>query len=293
MKLLKFMSILVCFVLVFCLYFLYEKQEREKFYSENWGYQLLQINKLHQKYGLTGKKVKIALIDTGVSSSIPVNVVKSINVIDGSNDVRDDHGHGTHLAGIVGSKSLGVAPDSELYIVKALDHQLQGDISTIIKAIEWSIDQRVNIILMPFGTFEDSSELKQVIDLANSHQIIIVSSVGNYGLKKDVDITYPAKYDNVIAVGALNKEGEVWKGTTLGEEMDVLLPGQYINSYSLSGGSFVSSGTSIASAYMAGVLALYLENNNEFTIDKVLEAMKNQNQQTEGYIIMNPIHFIN
>ncbi|MGD6777962.1 S8 family serine peptidase [Sutcliffiella horikoshii] len=294
MKLIKLVSSLMCVLIIFSLYFMYEKKSTEAFYQKNWGYQLLQIETLHHKYGLTGKKVKIALIDTGVSPSLHINVVKGINVLDDSTNFQDDHGHGTHLAGVLGSKQLGIAPDSELYIVKALDNNLQGDISNIVKSIEWSISQKVDIILMPFGTFYDSADLKKAIDLAVSHKIIVVSSVGNYGLQENADITYPAKYDNVIAVGALNNEGDIWKGTTMGEELDFLLPGQHINSYSLSGDFLLSSGTSISSAYMAGVLALYLERNKkeEFDFDRLLEELKNQSQQMEGVHIVDPVQLL-
>lgn len=188
MKLINIVSYLLCGLIIFSLYFMYEKKATEAFYQKNWGYQLLQIETLHQKYGLTGKKVNIAVIDTGVSPPLHFNVVNGINVLDDSTNFKDDHGHGTHLAGVLGSKLLGIAPDSELYIVKALDNNLQGDISNIVKSIEWSISQKVDIILIPFGTFYDSADLKKAIDLAVTHNIIVVSSVGNYGIHKNADI---------------------------------------------------------------------------------------------------------
>ncbi|QQX15216.1 hypothetical protein JKL50_03615 [Bacillus altitudinis] len=57
--------------------------------------------------------------------------------------------------------------------------------------------------------------------------IVVISSVGNYGLQEKSDILYPAKFKGVIAVGALNMNGDIWKGRTVGNGLNVLLPGHY------------------------------------------------------------------
>ncbi|MCA1060306.1 S8 family serine peptidase [Rossellomorea aquimaris] len=274
----------------------YEKKSKESFYKKNWGYHFLNIDTLHTEYGLTGKNVKVALIDTGISDkALNIDVVEGINVIDNSDDFTDDHGHGTHITGLLASKKIGVAPDIELYVAKALNNTLRGEMTDIVKAVEWAINKNVDIILMPFGTFEDSKELKMLIDKAVlDEDILVVSSVGNYGLKENIDIMYPAKYDNVIAVGALDKKNKVWKGTTLGEELDYLLPGQYINSYSTTGDSLISSGTSMASAYMAGILALYVEKHRNVNINfnRSILSKDNKYRKIDGYEVMNPFKIL-
>ncbi|MBU7592796.1 S8 family serine peptidase [Metabacillus halosaccharovorans] len=295
-KIIVFISfVLVLIITVFIFYLLIEKKEQDSFYKENWGYHYLNIDTLHNNYGLTGKNVKVALIDTGLSIKITdINVVEGINIIENSQDYTDDHGHGTHIAGLLASKEFGVAPEIDLYVAKALDKKLSGDMDSILKALEWSISKNVDIILMPFGTFKHSEELERLIDEAVlDKDILVVSSVGNYGLQEDIDIMYPAKYENVIAVGALDKEKGIWKGTTLGEELDYLLPGQYINSYSLTGDNLVSSGTSMSSAYMAGILALYVEKNrdkeNNFNI---LMEKKGEYSKIQEYNILDPVKML-
>ena len=156
--------------------------------------------------------------------------------------------------------------------------------------MKWSIDKDVDIILMPFGTPKDSVDLKNIIDKAVAKDILIVSSVGNYGLQGDIDVLYPAKYTNVIGVGALDKKSEIWKGTTKGEGLDVLLPGQFISSYSITGDKLISSGTSMASAYMAGLLSLYVEKNKETegnSNKKIWKKIENSDR-IDGYFVLNP-----
>ncbi|MDV2686790.1 S8 family serine peptidase [Alkalihalophilus lindianensis] len=261
-----------------------------EFLDTNWAHGYLNIDNIHSNYGLKGTGVKIAIIDTGVSNS-SINIVEGINILEDTNDFSDDHGHGTHLAGIIGSTEIGVAPDSDLYIAKALDEKLEGNIENIVKAVEWSISKNVDIILMSFGTVNDDKALKNVIDKAADNNITVVSSVGNFGLQDTVDIFYPAKYENVVAVGALDKNNEIWKGTTLGEELDYLLPGQYINSHSINGDYLISSGTSMASAYMAGFIALKIEEKGNKINNRV--EIEGDYDIIDGYNIFDPIKLLN
>ncbi|MED4588508.1 MULTISPECIES: S8 family serine peptidase [Priestia] len=266
------------------------KEKDSEFYERNWAYDYLDIDSLHQKYELKGNGVKVSLIDTGVSKEI-TSTVDGINTINDSKDYDDDHGHGTHIAGILSSEEFGVAPEIDLYVAKALDSNLKGDINNIINAIEWSIDKNVDVILMPFGTPKDNQDLKQMIDKAVEKDILVISSVGNFGVQKDVDVLFPAKYSNVIGVGAINKKGEIWKGTTQGDGLDVLLPGQFINSYSTTGENLVSSGTSMASAYMAGLASLYVQANkskNESKMNEKIWKFMKENDRVEEYLILKP-----
>lgn len=280
-------------LVIFASVFLIVKEKRSAFNEANWAYEYLKIDKLHDEMGLSGKDVRVALIDTGVAKKIPV--IEGINVINDSNNYLDDHGHGTHIAGILASNELGVAPNIDLYAIKALDANLNGEITDIIKAIDWAISKEVDIILMPFGTFKGTSELESLIHkAAQEKDILFVSSVGNYGLQESIDILYPAKYDDVIAVGALDKEKDVWIGTTLGEELDYLLPGQYINSYAINNDYLVSSGTSMSSAYMAGLLALYVEKNKEKgSFNESLNQKKKEYSKQKGFYVLDPIKLLN
>lgn len=270
------------------------KNKTEKFKNENWAYEYLKINKLHNQKKLTGKGVKLALIDSGVSFKQEINVKKGVNVLDPKRSYQDNHGHGTHLAGILTNKDIGVAPNIDLYVIKALDNNLNGDINNVIEAVNYSIEEKVDIILMSFGTLKYSKKLESVINRALRNNIVVISSVGNYGLQEKSDILYPAKFEGVIAVGALNMNGDIWKGTTVGNGLNVLLPGQYIKSYSKDGSFLYSSGTSMAAAYMAGLAALFFEeysSYNKSTISKKIWKKIKNLDKINGYSVMNTDKF--
>lgn len=235
-------------------------KEKVEELNENWAYEYLSIEQIREMTELDGSGIRVALLDTGVSEFI--NVTEGINILN-EGSYLDDHGHGTHLAGILTSEEFGVSPRIQLYVAKVLDEQMRGNISDIIEGIKWAIDQDVDIILLPFGTKTNDENLYNVISEAYKNDIFIVSSVGNYGLQEGVEVLYPAQYEEVIGVGALNYFGELWEGTTVGEGLNFIMPGQFIRSNGLNGDYIISSGTSMASAFMTGVLSLYLQKQYE------------------------------
>lgn len=283
----KFFIFFLIVIFIIFIYLLISYQNNEQnadFYKENWGYKYLDIDGVKDKYSLDGSGVKVALIDTGVSNFI--NVVEGINIFDGSNNINDDHGHGTHIASILSSKDLGVASGIDLYVVKGLDKDMKGEMDNIIKSLLWVEKRDVDIILMPFGTLRDSPEMEKLVKRLIGKGIIIISSVGNLGMQDNSEVMYPARYENVIGVGALNREGNVWRGTTVNKGLDVLLPGQYINGYSVDGDNFISSGTSMASAYMTGLMALLIEKDsldNNGTSNLNLDYLKKNGIINESY----------
>jgi len=262
----KFLVVLSLLISASFLFGFHSNNEKEftyrsdQFLKENWAYNYLKIDNIREKYNVYGKGIKVGLIDTGVSNFI--EVTNGINILSKKSNYYDDHGHGTHIAGILKDKEFGIIPDSELFVVKALDNKMEGEIDNIVLGINWLIKQDVDIILLPLGSPSGNEELKKVINKAIRKEIFVVSSVGNFGLQEKSEVLYPAKYKNVIGVGALAKDGDIWRGTTLGRGVDILLPGQFIKSVSLKGEPLISSGTSMASAYMAGMLALYIEKLN-------------------------------
>lgn len=94
-------------------------------------------------YGLTGKGVKVGIIDSGVDPNYPDRIVGKKTFIEGE-DYGDIHGHGTQIAGVVAAKNnkfalIGVAHEVDIYALKVGDEFGEAWISDIIQAIEWSI----------------------------------------------------------------------------------------------------------------------------------------------------------
>ncbi|TRZ87279.1 MAG: hypothetical protein D4R88_09520 [Methanosarcinales archaeon] len=137
----------------------------------------------------TGKNVKIAVLDTGISNSHPeLTVSGGINLIGKSknNKWNDDNGHGTHVAGIIAARNntigiVGVAPDAQLYAVKVLDAYGSGYISDVIEGIDWAVQNNMDVVSMSLGTATYSQALNDTSANAYNAGIILVAAAGNSG----------------------------------------------------------------------------------------------------------------
>ena len=169
-------------------------------------------------------------------------------------------GHGTHVSGIIGAKNngvglVGVAPDTSLYAVKVLDSTGSGYVSDIISGIDWAITNKMDIITMSLGTKSDVAALHNAVDSAYTQGVLVVSAGGNDGAGGDT-IEYPARYSSVIAVGAVDKTNKRAYFSSTGKELEVSAPGVNIQSTYLNGQYATMSGTSMATPFVAGDLAL-------------------------------------
>jgi subtilisin len=222
-----------------------------------WSIEYLKIQQIHDSYKVFGEGVSIAILDTGIKSNHKdLKIRGGINIINHSTNYEDDNGHGTHIAGIIAR----IAPKAELYSVKVLNKKQIGSYENIAKGIEWAINNDIDIILMSFGGSKDSRILKEAIKKADSENITLIASTGNTALSNN-SITYPAKYEEVIAVGAITENNERWVGSNTGKELTVMAPGHKILSTSIDGNYTIRSGTSLAAAHVAGGLALLLSYN--------------------------------
>lgn len=234
----------------------------------------------------TEKKIKIAIVDSGISDhpAIANKIVESYNLIE-SEDEKDYLNHGTAIAGIIAGedeKVCGINPNVSLYNVKVLDEKGNGDVQDLIKGIEWAILKDVDIINISFGTPNASNDLKNIIDKANEKGIIVVASAGNkYGLNVD----YPAKYENVISIGSINKD---LKKSIFGAagKIDFVLPGEGIDSINHSNGAQIYDGTSFSTAFASGIISALLSQNemakNEETFEEIMAVLSSKTLYSDG-----------
>ena len=187
-----------------------------------------------------------------------------ISFVDGTTDYLDDNGHGTHVAGTVAALDneigvIGVAPQAELYAIKVLDQNGSGSYSDIIAGIEWAIDNNMNIINMSLGGTAKSRTLEKAVNKAYESGILLVAAAGNNGYAKKGTITYPAAYDSVIAVGAVDQNNNRASFSSVGRQLELMAPGVSILSTVPDNGYESYNGTSMASPHVAGVAALVWE----------------------------------
>ncbi len=231
----------------------------------------------------TGKNVKIAVLDTGISNSHPdLTVSGGINLVGKSknNKWSDDNGHGTHVAGIIAARNnsigvVGVAPDAQIYAVKVLDAYGSGYISDVIEGIDWAVQNNINVVSMSLGTRTYSQALNDTTANAYKAGILLVAAAGNNGdgnLSTN-DVLYPAKFDYVIAVSAIdyNNIAPVWSAD--GAKIELAAPGVDIYSTWLDGGYVNKSGTSMAAPFVSGVAALAKSKNLSMTPQEIRSTL--------------------
>ncbi|WP_415782955.1 S8 family peptidase, partial [Bacillus manliponensis] len=117
-------------------------------------------------------------------------------------------------------------------------------------------------------------ELDKVIKKASKKGITIVSAVGNGGLSTQDTITYPAKLEGVIGIGATNNKNERWFKSSRGEGIDVMAPGENIYGTTLDNKTVKQSGTSVAAAYTTGVIALLKQHDNDISNVEIEKTLK-------------------
>jgi subtilisin family serine protease len=241
-------------------------------YSESWGIEAIGAEVAHS-HQFTGNGIKIAILDTGIDYTHPdlsPNYNGGYDFINDDDDPMDDNGHGTHVAGIIaaardGQGVLGVAPEAEIYAVKVSDERGKGSFSGLIKGIDWAIEHDADIVTMSItGTGGTMALQRAVQDAYDEYGIILVAAVGNGG---SGEVLYPAAYDEVIGVGSVNEDNLKSSFSRVGEEVELVAPGSDIKSAAVGGKYRTTSGTSMATPFVAGAAALLLESDERLWED--------------------------
>jgi subtilisin len=225
---------------------------------------LMPINHSPESIGLphmdvTGDGTKICLLDCGTPRHKDiVNIAEDIN-FSGSAEKDDLLGHSTVISGlIVGSGGImGIAPSASMYFAKVIDDTCASRIDSLIAGILWGIIKEVNVICIPLSTDFDSPAVHDAIKKAHNRKITIVASAGN-----TKDILYPAKYHEVLPVGAIDQNGAIASAPG-----NINLIGTRQVSCYLENKYAVATGSSVATAYAAGIAALLIESCHKKKID--------------------------
>lgn len=224
------------------------------------------------------KKIKVAILDSGLDYDEDLPAVEKKDFL-GQEELhplyQDMTGHGTSVASLICAREnedriTGIAANVELYIGRIFGYGNDAPVDRVVKAVNWAIDRKVNIIHMSFGTQEYSGELEDAIEKAYKSGILIIAAAGNVGQAPEDESTieYPAAFDNVISVGATNKYNNMSDFSSTGTELDVVAPGDQILTDGAFGGVSVDNGTSISAAQVTGVAAVlwgkHPDKSNEF-----------------------------
>jgi minor extracellular protease Epr len=233
------------------------------------------------KANYTGKNVKVAILDSGISPHPDLKITGGKSFVSYTESFSDDNGHGTHIAGIVAALNnnigtIGVAPDAELYAVKVLDSKGNGYLTDIISAIDWAITNKMDIINLSLGSLDKSPTLEYIINKAYNSGILVVAAGGNGGNEYGTgdQVAYPAKYNTVIAVGAVDQYRKRGVFSAAGSAIEFSAPGVSIYSTYLNNGFAKLNGTSMAAGFVTANLALLKEMYPTMTNRELREQLK-------------------
>lgn len=238
-----------------------------------------------------GQNVTLAIIDTGIdldhedlqanlwtnSAEIPgngldddgngyVDDVYGYDFYNSDSDPTDDHGHGSHVAGIAGAVGnngtgiAGVSWSTRLMALKILSSSGTGTLAGLVEAIYYAVDNGAQVINISAGgtcSATWNSLVQPALDEAAARDVLVVAASGN----SNSAVFCPAAMNHVLAVGATNHYDTRWswnsaQGSNFGPELDISAPGEYIYSTLNTGGYSYKTGTSMASPHAAGLAAL-------------------------------------
>lgn len=224
----------------------------------------------------TGKGVRIGLLDTGVDDTHPELSTKikehlELDPVTGAASTmsppRDTEGHGTRMAGLLCSNTIGVAPDAEIVSVVMLPRG-RGMASNFLHGLYWSVTRRdIRIINISAGILNLASAMEGALRAALSVGILPVVATGDAGVNK----TYsPGNLEASFSVGASSEKGRIPKfssGATLPGNAgagytvpDLVAPGERVIATQPGGGGYAFfSGTSLSAPIVSGIAALVLE----------------------------------
>ena len=181
-----------------------------------------------------------------------------------SQNINDNFGHGTHIAGIIHD----IIPEAQLLIIKVLDRYGYGTIDNVTHGIYYALDRGANIINISIGYEDPDDELKAAIEAAESKNVPVICAAGNHNT-----IEYPAQYG--ISVGSIDNKGNISEFSTNNATLYAL--GEDIESTYLNDSYEILTGTSMATAKMTGYIAKYIMNNGDTQIIDFIKQSKGDN----------------
>lgn len=240
------------------------------------------------------REIVVAVVDTGIDPTHPflqsnlfVKAGKATEAnfgVDFSKDRKiagaplDNHGHGTHVSGIIKS----IFPDVKIMALKYYNPVASGldNLNSTVEALRYAVDQNVDIINYSGGGPEPALEELRVLKEAERKGILVVAAAGNE--ESNIDdrkkAYYPASYGlkNIITVTAHDESLQILSSSNYGKNsVDIFAPGYRIKSSLQNGRSGFLTGTSQATAFVTGVAALIKSQYPQISTEKIKEIIRN------------------
>jgi len=249
---------------------------------------------------LDGSGVIVCVVDSGIDLNHPdlkhLQLLGWKDAINQNPDPYDDEGHGTAMAGIIVAKGglEGGSSGVGLLVAKAIDNEGIGSDDAISDSIDWCVNQNADIISLSLGGNQafgsgifTVDSMEESVQKALDNGVFVVAAAGNDGEDDDGDVESPGSIEDVICVGGIQRNGQIWSGSSKGDnngrlwpnpilprddpdmKPEIVAPGHEVPILLAGGlGNSVwwgwSSGTSASTAWVSSSLALLLEHNTDF-----------------------------
>lgn len=230
--------------------------------------------------------VVVGVVDSGIDVNHPdlqTAIVGGKNFIHEGEAPLDHDGHGTHVAGLIGAitnNSIGVssiAKNVKLMPIKVFEGNTTS-MSTVIKGIEYAVDQGVDVINLSLGSYSNMKSLEDVIQYASSKGVIVIGASGN---DNDDLVVFPAAYPNVLGVGSVDtstlKKADF---SNFGPSVDVVAPGTGVLSTGIDG--YINmEGTSMSTGIVSSIAAMIKQQAPYLTGRQVMNIIEDTSQTTD------------
>jgi thermitase len=239
--------------------------------------------------------ITVAVLDSGIDVTHPdlaaniwhnpkptVGDVNGYNVFKRSGDIRDEWGHGTEVAGIIGaapgsaaSGVSGVAPRVRLMAVKVLDRNGRGSMAGVVAGMRYALRNGARVINLSLAGPQRSPALEKQIRAAQRAGVFVVTAAGNYGNDLVSRPSYPAAYrtSNLLGVASTDLEGGVSGFSNRGGPISLAAPGEDVLTTARGAGYAGMYGTSAAAPQVSGALALLTAARPDTTIAQMRAAL--------------------
>jgi subtilisin family serine protease/putative cell wall-binding protein len=238
----------------------------------------------------TGASNVIAVLDTGAWAGHPDlagRLVAGYDFVNGDSNPADDNAHGTWVSGIIAAKAndgygiAGISWSDKVMPVKVMDENGTGWTSHLAAGIRWAVDHGASVINMSIGGYANAQVLREAVDYAWAHDVVLVAAAGN---NRSAGHVYPASFPHVISVTATQADDEFTNWSNYGADVDVSAPGgsvlttncnrTTVSTCKYTGMHIVISGTSFAAPNVAGVVALIRARNPSWANATVVSRLQ-------------------
>ena len=253
----------------------------------------------------TGKNIVVGIIDSGVNPNHPE--LQGAMLTDGFKDFvdtsntepKDSTGHGTHVAGTILGRTIGVAREAKFIVARVFNDSGEATDNGLLAAGQWILERKPQVVNNSWGGNRDDNFYDDIVKKWKAAGIVPIFSSGNTGMFNaggEGSIGSPASLEDSFSVGALKEDDKLAKFSLRGPSKltkkfkpEISAPGVNILSANYKGGYILKTGTSMAAPHVTGAVALILEANPQLTVDRVEEILKTTaTPLTDDHYISSP-----